>query len=202
MEKEIRDQILEEIKEKGIYEEKDVRNLILERVFALSQERGFSVEERNSLAEALINGLCGYDVLEYYLADEEITEIMVNGYQEIYYEKGGKLYKGKHPFESLEKLVHVIHKMVGGVNRSINEMNPIMDARLKDGTRVNVVVNPVALNGPILTLRKFIKKFLTIDDLIREGSIDEESLLFLQLLIANRYNIFISGGTSSGRPLF
>lgn len=202
MEKEIRNKILEEIEREGVYEEQAIRDLVLSKVFSLSQEQGMTVEARNGLAEELINGLCGYDILEYYLKDETISEIMVNGYQQIYYEKKGKLYQGKHQFESVEKLQHIIHKMVGGVNRSINEMTPIIDARLSDGSRINVVINPVALNGPILTIRKFMKDFLTIDDLIREGSIDEEALLFLQILIQHHYNIFISGGTSSGKTTF
>lgn len=202
LEQEIRTFILKEIETQEIYAEDKIKELILETVFGISVRENINYQERNALIESLTYSLCGYDALEYYLKDPKISEIMVNNYETIFYEKEGKIYQGEHVFESNLMLEHVIQKIVGRINRLVNETTPIVDARLKDGSRVNVVLAPVSLNGPVITIRKFIDSFLRLEDLLEEGSLTKESMDFLKILVRCKYNIFISGGTSSGKTTF
>ena len=124
---------------------------------------------------------------------------MVNGAGDIFYERHGRIYHWEKSFESNEKLEDVIQQIVAGANRQVNEASPIVDARLADGSRVNVVLKPIALNGPILTIRKFPEKPMNMDMLICEGALSEEAAEFLKKLVKGKYNIFISGGTSTGK---
>ncbi len=158
--------------------------------------------EIKAVVDTVFNQMRRLDAIEPFINDREITEIMVNGPDKIFVEKNGEVQKTEARFESRERLEDIIQVIVGKVNRSVNEAEPIVDARLEDGSRVNVVLPPVAINGPIVTIRKFPDKPMTIQDLIRYGSITEESAEFLNKLVKSKYNIFICGGTGSGKTSF
>lgn len=144
----------------------------------------------------------GFDVLQELLEDSSITEIMVNGYRKIYIERDGRIIKTDKMFTSKERFEDVIQQMVSLANRRVNEASPIVDSRLPDGSRVNVVLAPIAINGPIVTIRKFAKKPITMDKLIEWGSVSREVAEFLRDLVVAGYNIFVSGGTGSGKTTF
>lgn len=133
------------------------------------------------------------DVLQDLLEDEDITEIMVNGPSSIFVEKDGRLQKTDRKFESVERLDHIAQQIASGGNRIVNESNPILDVRLEDGSRVNIVVPPIALNGPVITIRKFPKEVMTMEKLLEMEAVSEEAAAFLEKLVKARYNIFISG---------
>lgn len=158
--------------------------------------------KKAELGRELFNAFRKFDLLQEFLEDDEITEIMINGTQNIFLEKEGKLIRSGKRFVSREKLEDVIQQIVAGSNRIVNEASPIVDARLPDGSRVNVVLGPIALNGPIVTIRKFPKEAITMKQLIRWGSICREVKEFLVKLVRAGYNIFISGGTGSGKTTF
>jgi pilus assembly protein CpaF len=160
------------------------------------------VGEKQRLRKDLFHGFRGLDVLSELLEDEDISEIMINGQDNIFVEKAGRLYQTEAAFESEERLRNVIQQIVSGCNRIVNETIPIVDARLEDGSRVNVVLPPVALNGAVMTIRKFPKEFFTMEKLIVMESITQEAAEFLKTLVCARYNIFISGGTGSGKTTF
>lgn len=142
------------------------------------------------------------DILQPYIEDERVSEIMVNGAEDIFIEASGNIEKLDMSFDSVEHLEELIRRLAAKVHREINELNPIVDARLEDGSRVNAVYKNIALNGPILTIRKFPEKAITMEDLIRTGSITREAAEFLEMLVKAGYNCFISGGTSSGKTTF
>lgn len=150
----------------------------------------------------IFNSLRKLDVLQDLVEDQTITEIMVNGPDCIFVERAGRISRVTESFESREKLEDVIQKIVSSTNRIVNESNPIVDSRLQDGSRVNVVLYPIARNGPVLTIRKFPDKPITMEKLIRIGSLSEDVAEFLRKLVKSRYNIFISGGTGSGKTTF
>lgn len=154
------------------------------------------------IRKRIFNSLRKLDVLQELVEDESITEIMVNGPEHIFIEREGRIQFTEMKFESREKLEDVIQKIVSSTNRVVNESNPIVDSRLEDGSRVNVVLYPIARNGPILTIRKFPDEPITIETLIALGSMSEEIAEFLRKLVVARYNIFISGGTGSGKTTF
>ena len=155
------------------------------------------VRERVRIGRRIFYALRGLDILQPLLEEEEITEIMVNGPDHIYVEYRGKMIRTKGHFENLQRLEDVIQQIVGSINRRVNEANPIVDARLADGSRVNVILPPVALNGPILTIRKFRKDPIRVKDMIHWGTFTEEAADFLRYLVENRYNIFVCGGTGA-----
>lgn len=165
-------------------------------------EYGLTLKERIAARKYVYASVRGLDALQALLEDEEITEIMVNGPDDIFYEKAGRLFRSDICFESPEKLDDVVQKIAAGANRVINEASPIVDARLEDGSRVNMILPPVALNGPIITVRKFPKEVMTMEKLIQIGSLSREAAAFLKLLVESRYNIFVSGGTGSGKTTF
>ena len=132
------------------------------------------------------------------LEDDDITEIMINGTEYIFIEKDGKLERLEKRFVDRRKLEDLIQQIVAGANRIVNEASPIVDARLEDGSRVNIVLYPIALNGPIVTIRKFSKEAMTMGELIRKNALNEEVSEFLKMLIVAKYNVFISGGTGCG----
>ena len=142
------------------------------------------------------------DVLQDLLEDEDITEMMVNGPSSIFVEKDGRLQKTDRRFESVERLDHIAQQIASGGNRIVNESNPILDVRLEDGSRVNIVVPPIALNGPVITIRKFPKEVMTMEKLLEMEAVSEEAAAFLEKLVKARYNIFISGGTGAGKTTF
>ncbi len=161
-----------------------------------------SLEMREELQSAVYDSIRGFDILEPLLSDERITEIMINGYDRIFTEMHGKIVKTDHKFESEERLADIIQQIVSGANRTVNEANPIADARLPDGSRVNVVLPPVSLDGATVTIRKFSKEPFTLERLTDCRTITEEAVEFLKKLVEARYNIFISGGTGSGKTTF
>ena len=166
------------------------------------ERKAFSPFEIKRFREEIFSSLKRMDILQQYLDDEDVTEIMINGKDDIFIEKSGRLFKTGKKFDSDKKLNDVIQQIVAGCNRSVNEANPIVDARLSDGARVNIVLSPVALNGPIVTIRRFPKEPITMEKLLALGSITKEAAEFLKRLVISKYNIFISGGTGSGKTTF
>ncbi len=162
----------------------------------------YPVEMRRRLKKELFDSLRRLDILQIFVEDSSVTEIMINGTQHIFVEQEGRLRELDVGFESIEKLQDVIQQIVAGCNRVVNEASPIVDARLPNGARVNIVMNPVALNGPIVTIRRFPDKPITMEQLIQYHSISVEAAEFLKKLVRAGYNIFISGGTGSGKTTF
>jgi pilus assembly protein CpaF len=156
-------------------------------------------QERQRLFEQIVAEILGFGPLEPLLADESITEIMVNGAQKVFIERKGKIEKTSLVFESDDHLMRIIDRIVSPLGRRIDESSPYVDARLPDGSRVNAIIPPLALNGPTLTIRKFSKTPLTVDDLIRFGSLTPEAVEFLKACVIARLNVIVSGGTGSGK---
>ena len=166
------------------------------------KERYLGIKERLRLRREIFNSIRRLDILQELVDDAEITEIMINGASRIFIEKAGRIEEWDRQFESERKLFDIIQQIVSGANRVINETNPIVDARLYDGSRVNIVLPPVSLTGPVVTIRKFPKKPMTMEKLISYGSISGEAAEFLKELVEAGYNIFISGGTGAGKTTF
>lgn len=162
----------------------------------------YPVNIRRKLKKELFDSLRRLDILQKFVDDSSVTEIMINGPQRIFIEQSGQLKKLDTGFDSMEKLQDVIQQIVAGCNRVVNEASPIVDARLPNGSRVNIVMNPIALNGPIVTIRRFPDKPITMEQLIARKSISPEAAQFLEKLVQAKYNIFISGGTGSGKTTF
>lgn len=176
--------------------------MIVDIVNELSKEKYLSISEKNSIINSVYNSMRGLDALQPLIDDPSITEIMINGPNNIFIEKNGRLFKTDTKFSSAERLENVIQNIVSNVNRTVNESSPIVDARLKDGSRVNVVLPPIALDGATVTIRKFPETPMTVEKLIEYGSITPEVAEFLLKLVRAKYNIFISGGTGSGKTTF
>lgn len=176
--------------------------LITDKVFEEARTRMMSIKEKHELATIVFNSIRKLDIIQPFIDDRTITEIMVNGVEGIFYEKQGRVYKAEGVFESRHKLENVIQSIVAKVNRAVNEASPIVDARLSDGSRVNVVLPPIALNGPILTIRKFPERPISMEDLILWESITPEAAGVLERMVKAKYNIFICGGTGSGKTSF
>jgi pilus assembly protein CpaF len=165
----------------------------------LAQERGLSLEDRNRLAEEIADDTLGHGPIEKLLTDETVSEIMVNGPDDVWVERQGKLYHTTVRFNDDAHLRRIINKMVGQVGRRIDESSPMVDARLPDGSRVNAVLPPLSLSGPLVTIRKFAKERLTLDDIVRLGTLSPEASEFLGLCQEAELNMLISGGTGSGK---
>lgn len=161
-----------------------------------------SIEQHVSIAEQVYSSIRGFGLLDSIIKDDTITEVMINGPEDIFIEQNGHLFKLDKQFESERRLEDIIQKIVGLAGREVNQSNPICDTRLPDGSRVNVVLPPIALCGPTLTIRKFSKTPMTIERLISYGSITREIADKLELLVKAKYNIFICGGTGSGKTTF
>jgi pilus assembly protein CpaF len=161
-----------------------------------------SIEQRLSIVRQIYSSIRGFGLLDSIISDDTITEVMINGPEHIFIEQNGRLFKLDKQFESQRRLEDVIQRIVGLAGREVNQANPICDTRLPDGSRVNVVLPPIALCGPVLTIRKFSKTPMTIEKLISYGSITQEIADKLELLVRAKYNIFISGGTGSGKTTF
>lgn len=172
--------------------------------FIISRNKKFhlTMKERECIRRDLFASVRKLDILQELVDDSAVTEIMVNGTENIFIERDGKIMEWERNFESKEKLNDVVQQIVSGCNRVVNEASPIVDARLSNGSRVNIVLNPIALNGPIITIRRFPDVPITMEKLIEIGSVSKEAALFLQKLVQARYNIFISGGTGSGKTTF
>lgn len=160
------------------------------------------VDARRRLQKELFDSLRRLDMLQVFVDDSSVTEIMINGLNHIFIEQKGQLKELDVGFDSMEKLQNVIQQIVAGCNRVVNEASPIVDARLPNGSRVNIVMNPIAINGPIITIRRFPDKPITMEQLIAHKSISLEAAQFLEKLVQAKYNIFISGGTGSGKTTF
>ncbi|MGN0401604.1 MAG: CpaF family protein [Acetatifactor sp.] len=180
----------------------EVEDVIDEVIMQQGNLSVWSVELRRKLKKELFDSLRRLDILQIFVEDSSVTEIMINGTEHIFVERDGRLQELDVGFDSVEKLQDVIQQIVAGCNRVVNESSPIVDARLPDGSRVNIVMNPVALNGPIVTIRRFPENPITMDLLVRSHSISMEAAEFLKKLVKAGYNIFISGGTGSGKTTF
>ncbi|SEL66142.1 pilus assembly protein CpaF [Butyrivibrio sp. ob235] len=198
----IRDQILEGMDFSRDVDDEEMLERIDKGIIYGCRKEQLSLDEKIQLRKELFYSIRKLDVLQLLVDDPGITEIMVNGVDHIFIEKNGRLYRHEMKFESLQKLEDVIQQIVSKCNRVVNEASPIVDARLENGSRVNVVLSPVALNGPILTIRRFPDNPITINKLISIGSIKKELAEYLQTLVKAGYNIFISGGTGSGKTTF
>lgn len=198
----IQEELLAELEQGMSFSDEEMRDEIELRVLKYGQIEYLTIEEKLELAKKIFNSIRRLDVLEELLEDPDITEIMVNGPEHIFIEKDGKLMDSGKKFQSRSKLEDVIQQIVSKVNRVVNEASPIVDVRLLDGSRVNVVLPPVALDGPVMTIRRFPETPFHMDKLLELGSITQEAADFLRTLVEARYNIFISGGTGSGKTTF
>ena len=179
--------------------DEEVMRLIGDTVGNFCEGRNYSGPIQARLVKEVFQRIRRLDVLQDFLDDDTVSEIMVNGLDEIYVERGGRIVRTGVRFESRDRLLNIIGQIASGVNRSVNLSNPILDARLADGSRVNIVLEPIAINGPILTIRRFPKAPLDAKALIESESVTEEVLELLSKLVAAGYNILISGGTGSGK---
>ncbi len=182
--------------------DEEVENTIDEVMLGQENLLTYPVEVRRKLKKELFDSLRRLDILQIFVEDSSVTEIMINGKDNIFVEREGKLSRLDVKFESTEKLQDVIQQIVAGCNRVVNESSPIVDARLRDGARVNIVMNPVALDGPVVTIRRFPEKPITMKKLLETDSISSEAASLLEKLVKAGYNIFISGGTGSGKTTF
>lgn len=180
----------------------EVEDTIDEVILEQEKMLTYPVELRRRMKKELFDSLRRLDILQIFVEDSSVTEIMINGMDHIFIEQDGGLRELDVGFESKEKLHDVIQQIVAGCNRVVNEASPIVDARLPDGSRVHIVMNPIALNGPIVTIRRFPDKPITMERLLQMNSITLEAAGFLEKLVKAKYNIFISGGTGSGKTTF
>lgn len=201
LKKRIRSEILEELSYDKQISDEELSEYIDRKIMEAADLAPMPLRERLKLQRELFDSFRRLDILQELVDDPLVTEIMVNGPEEIFIETGGKTGRWERSFESREQLLDLIQQIVGRVNRMVNTASPIVDARLEDGSRVHVVLEPIALNGPILTIRKF-PEMMTMERLLEYGSITEEAAEFLKLLSAARYNIFVSGGTGAGKTTF
>lgn len=182
--------------------DEEARDVISKEVFQKTKSYAVSVSEKIELVNTVYNSIRKLDVLQPLVDDKDITEIMINGHKNIFVEKDGEVVEVKTVFEDQKKLENLIQKIVSDVNRVVNESSPIVDARLQDGSRVNVVLPPISLCGPIVTIRKFPEDAMTVEKLIRYGSITPDVAKLLENFVLAKYNVFISGGTGSGKTTF
>ena len=182
--------------------EEELQEIIRSVLEETETEEFVPLSEKIRISRELFNAFRRLDILQDLIEDESVTEIMVNGTKNIFYEKGGRLYRTDRRFLSEDRLNDVIQQIVGDTNRYVNESSPIVDARLKDGSRVNVVLKPVAVNGPIMTIRKFPAEAITMERLVQMGSLTKEAAEFIRRLVESKYNIFVSGGTGAGKTTF
>ena len=183
-------------------EDAELEEKIEEIVFQKLQGTYCSIDQRVSIVQQVYSSIRGFGLLDSIISDDTITEVMINGPENVFIEQNGRLFKLDKQFESQRRLEDVIQRIVGLAGREVNQANPICDTRLPDGSRVNVVLPPIALCGPTLTIRKFSKTPMTIEKLIAYGSITQEIANILELLVKAKYNIFIAGGTGSGKTTF
>lgn len=200
--KELQDLIIGRMDLSKHLSEKEIRDLIDDQVMVESKRQYLDMAVREQLRKDIFHAIRQLGILQELIEDQEITEIMVNGTDGIFIEKHGKLEKLEIRFDSSEKLKHVIRQITSECNRVVNESSPIVDARLKDGARVNVVLDPVAINGPILTIRRFPQNPITVDQLIAFGSLTQECKSWLKEQVEAGCNILVSGGTGSGKTTF
>lgn len=198
----LREQILVYLDDAYEVSDEELLDMIRRTVMQDADSRMCSISEREQMERELFYSFRGLDILQELLDDPEVTEILVNGPRHIFYEKQGSLYPWEKTFASEERLNTMIQNIVGRANRSVNASEPIVDTRLPDGSRVNVVLAPVSVIGPCLSIRKFPKQPLSMEDLVAMGALSEEIAEFLKAMVQSGYNIFVSGGTGSGKTTF
>lgn len=198
----LKDKLSESIDYSHENSDEEIQDLIDELLIRESREIPLTLSDRKRLKKELFHAVRKLDVLQELVDEPRITEIMINGPKNIFIEQDGRLYQSELQFDNEEKLHNVIQQIVAECNRVVNDASPIVDARLHNGARVNVVLNPIAINGPIVTIRRFPEKPITMEDLVSYGSVTEEVCGWLRKLVRAKYNIFISGGTGSGKTTF
>lgn len=182
--------------------DEELREAIEKQLTAALEGRYLSLDDRLMLVRQVFSSIRGFGLLDAVLQDESVTEVMINGTDDIFVEKNGSLHRLNAHFESRRRLEDIIQRIVGLAGREVNQANPIVDTRLPDGSRVNVVLEPVSLIGPVVTIRKFTKTPMTVERLIQYGSLTPQVAEFLETLVRAKYNIFVSGGTGSGKTTF
>lgn len=182
--------------------DEELNDIISELVMEEFRSKNVSLKYKMNVCRELFNAIRGLDILQEILEDDEVTEIMVNGRDNVFLEKGGRVFRYGGAFASNDKLKDVIQIIAARSNKRVNEASPILDTRLEDGSRVNIVLPPVSVTGPLITIRKFPSAALTMEKLIKNGTITEEAAAFLRGKVVDRKNIFISGGTGSGKTTF
>lgn len=200
--KEVREMVSRRLDLTRNLEDEEIRDVVAELVAEESRKQYMTLTEKREVIEGVFNSMRGLDVLQPLVDDPTVTEIMINGPHHVFVEQSGRLFRKNVSFGTNEKLENVILNIVSRVNRTVNEANPIVDARLLDGSRVNVVLPPIALDGPTVTIRKFPEDPMTVQKLIAYGSITPEVAELLERMVKAKYNIFISGGTGSGKTTF
>ncbi len=198
----IRENILRQIDLSRDISDEELVSIIQSEICNLGKNQFISIEQRKELERKIFHSLRKLDILEELLSDETITEIMVNGKNHVFIERGGRIEETSYTFSSKEKLDDVIQKIAAVNNKVVNASRPIVDTKLEDGSRVNIVLPPVAIDGSMLSIRKFPKNQITMKELIEWNSISEELADFIKELVIHRYNIFVSGGTGSGKTTF
>lgn len=200
--KDIKTHLIEELTDSVGLEDREIMSLIDSKIEEFQSENTLlKLSDKISLKKNIYDSLKNYDILTELLEDKSVNEIMINSYDEIFIDKNGKNIKWDKKFESKEQLENIIQQIVGKINRIVNVSNPIVDARLLDGSRVHIVLPPIAIKGATVTIRKFPER-ITMKKLIEYNTIDEETAEFLSTLVKAGYNIFISGGTGSGKTTF
>lgn len=198
----IRARILEQLDFSKEMHDDEIKEIIAREMSRWREVEELSIRERILLEQRVFNSLRKLDILQTLVDDEEVTEILVNGPHQIFYEKNGQMLEYPYGFSSEEKLQDVIQQIVGKHNRVVNLSSPIVDTRLEDGSRVNIVLYPISIDGSAVSIRKFSKMPFSMERLIENGTINQEVADFLKKLVVGRYNLFISGGTSSGKTTF
>lgn len=182
--------------------DEELAELIYREVGIYSRQQGLTLRQREQFQKEIYHSLRKLDALQELIDDPSVTEIMVNGAEHIFYEKAGRVIQWDRQFYSKEKLEDVIQQIVAAGNKIVNEANPIVDTRLADGSRVNIVLSPIAVDGSVITIRKFPEHPMTMEQLIKFGAVSPEIVQFLRKLIIAGYNIFVSGGTGAGKTTF
>ena len=200
--KALREEVLSGIAMDREMTDDEVMKIIDRTVGENGKRQGLSLRQKQELSRELFYSIRRLDILQELTDDPKVTEIMINGYRDIFIERAGRLYKWDKCFESKRKLSDVIQQIVARCNRTVNESSPIVDARLENGSRVNIVLDPVALNGPIVTIRRFPERPYLMKDLIAFGALDEETAAFIEKLVRAKYSCICSGGTGSGKTTF
>lgn len=198
----IKKQLIDELSDTLNLDDKEILNVIDDKIENIEKnEAPLKLKEKISLRKSVYDSLKNYDILTELLDDKNVNEIMINSYDEIFIDRNGKYQRWDKKFESKEQLENIIQQIVGKINRIVNVSNPIVDARLSDGSRVHIVLPPIAIKGATVTIRKFPER-ITMKKLIEYGSINIEAANFLERLVKSGYNIFVSGGTGSGKTTF
>ena len=209
MTREEKSEIVEKIRKKileatnfAVMSETDLEDVILQMLDEMFQDVYIPIEEKADITDQVYSAIRGLGILDSIIHDDTITEVMINGPDHVFIEQNGRVRRISDTFENEQKLEDIIQRVVGMAGREVNQANPIVDTRLPDGSRVNVVLPPISLNGAIVTIRKFSKEPMTIAKLIEYGSITQEIADVLEILVKAKYNIFICGGTGSGKTTF